>query len=142
MVAMTTSGASCGAEDIKEQQWVLIARVQKYCLLLFPLTAHVPVQDLSGLWRCPEIIFCCCPLHTLGIVMHILGLWWILITGPICSEQDPKCAMGLHQNVSGHHGSFWEKKTPKDGLGQGQTCEKRSTEQHFCTTCNKDPLLI
>jgi len=55
---------------------------------------------------------------------------------------NPKCAMGLHQNVSGHHGSFWEKKTPKDGLGQGQICEKRSTEQHFCTTCNKDPLLI
>jgi hypothetical protein len=84
----------------------------------------------------PRIFFCCCPLHTLGIVMHILGLWWILITGPICSQQDPKCAMGLHQNVSGHHGSFWEKKTPKDGLGQGQqTCEKRSTEQHFWTHC-------
>ncbi len=39
--------------------------------------------------------------------------------------------------VSGHHSSF----SQKDGLGQGQTRKIRS-RHHFCTLCNKDPLLI
>jgi hypothetical protein len=120
MVAMTTSGASCGAEDIKSAMGPYCMSTKVLPASFFP---NCPRACPRSVWtlEVPRQILLLPISHFGHCHAHLGALVDLYYTGP-------KVCNGLHQNVSGHHGSFGGKKIPKDGLGQWQTCKKEEAQ--------------
>jgi len=76
------------SKDIK------ISKKVFYCFF-FPLSAHLPIQDVSGDGETP--FFLVLPITDFG-------------SGPKCAYQDPKAAMGSTKMCLEHHPSFLREK--------------------------------
>jgi hypothetical protein len=142
MVAMTASGASYAAEDIKSAMGPYCMSTKVLPASFFP---NCPSACPRSVWtlEVPRQIFFVAAHYTLwALSCTSWASSGSLLQAQFCGEQDPKCVMGCIKMCLDIMDLFGEKIIPQDGVGQGQTCKKRSTEQHFCTACNKDPLLI
>ncbi len=111
MVAMTTSGASYGAEDIKSAMGPYCMSTKVLPASFFP---NCPRASPRSVWtlEVPRILlllpithFGHCRAHLGPVVDPYYRPKWCLTPPKVCN--------GLHQNVSGHHGSLWENKFQK-----------------------------